>query len=193
KIDAKFMKDKKYADASVMHPLPRVDELDVDLDTDRRAVYFQQAAYGVPIRMALITMLLNLKNKSLQKFNDGFATPAHPVYRQPVDRGVRCINKNCISHEPSERQYVANKFFVVPDAPSYGYRLRCLYCETDIEETATRDFVVADTGKHTYTRGLEALHHAGPDKLKHLVVYGSDTEAQGNGFRPHLSRVAKAS
>ena len=40
KIDAKFMKDARYADASVMHPLPRVDELDVDLSTDRRAVLF---------------------------------------------------------------------------------------------------------------------------------------------------------
>lgn len=194
KIDANFMKDAKYSDASVMHPLPRVDELDVDLDSDRRAVYFQQAAYGVPIRMALITLLLNLKNKSLQKFNDGFAKPEHPVYRQPIGRGVRCINKNCISHEPSEQQYVANKFFVVPDAESRGHRLRCLYCETDIEEATTRSYVVADAGKHnTYTRGLEALHHAGPDKIKHLVIYGSEADAQTHGFRPHLGKVAKAS
>jgi aspartate carbamoyltransferase catalytic subunit len=193
KIDAKFMKDAKYSDASVMHPLPRVDELDVDLDSDRRAVYFQQAAYGVPIRMALITMLLNLKNKSLQKFQDGFAKPAHLIYRQPIDRGVRCINKNCISHEPSEQQYVANKFFVVPDAPSHGFRLRCLYCETDIEETATRDFVVTDTTKHSYTRGLDTLNHASPEKLKHMVIRESEADAQKHGFRPHLGKVAKAS
>ncbi len=193
KIDAKFMKDARYADASVMHPLPRVDELDVDLDTDRRAVYFQQAAYGVPIRMALITMLLNLKNKSLQKFNDGFAKPTYFVYRQPIDRGVRCINKNCISHEPSEQQYVANKFFVVPDTQPHGFRLRCLYCETDIEETATRDFVVTDTTKHTYTRGLEALHHAAPDKIKHLVICEFETDAQKHGFRLNPGKVAKAS
>jgi aspartate carbamoyltransferase catalytic subunit len=193
KVDAKFMKDAKYADASVMHPLPRVDELGVDLDGDRRAVYFQQAAYGVPIRMALITMLLNLKNKSLQKFADGFAKPGYPVYRQPIDRGVRCINNNCISHEPSEQQYVANKFFVVPDSQSHGFRLRCLYCETDIEESATREFVVADTAKRTYTRGLEALPHASPERLKHLLVCPSEADAQQHGFKPHLGRIAKAS
>src|SRR5215472_10175577 len=39
KIDAKFMGDERYSDASVMHPLPRVNELDVSLDKDRRAVY----------------------------------------------------------------------------------------------------------------------------------------------------------
>src|SRR5690242_12376131 len=55
KIDAKFMRDEKYSEASVMHPLPRVNELDVSLDKDRRAIYFQQAAYGVPVRMALIS------------------------------------------------------------------------------------------------------------------------------------------
>ena len=76
--------------------------------------------------MALITMLLNRKAKSLQKFNDGFAKPTYFVYRQPIDRGVRCINKNCISHEPSEQQYVANKFFVVPDTQPHGFRLRGL-------------------------------------------------------------------
>lgn len=193
KIDAKFMKDARYADASVMHPLPRVDELDVDLDSDRRAVYFQQAAYGVPIRMALITMLLNLKNKSLQKFNDGFARPAHLVYRQPIDRGVRCINKNCISHEPSEQQYVANKFFVVPNTQPHGFRLRCLYCETDIEERLTREFVVTDTTKDTYTRGLDALHHAALEKIKHLVIRESEAEAQKHGFRLNPGKVAKAS
>ena len=69
KIDAKFLGEAKFSDASVMHPLPRVNELDASFDTDRRAVYFQQAAYGVPIRMALISLLLHLqKNKSLQPF-----------------------------------------------------------------------------------------------------------------------------
>ena len=56
KIDAKFLDEAKYSEASVMHPLPRVNELDASFDTDRRAIYFQQAAYGVPIRMALISL-----------------------------------------------------------------------------------------------------------------------------------------
>src|ERR1700739_1660566 len=83
KIDAKILGDAKFSDASVMHPLPRVNELDASFDSDRRAVYFQQAAYGVPIRMALISLVLHLhKNKSLHKFSGGFAKPDHPVYVQ---------------------------------------------------------------------------------------------------------------
>jgi aspartate carbamoyltransferase catalytic subunit len=42
----------------VMHPLPRVDEIDWACDSDPRSVYFKQAFYGVPVRMALIAMLL---------------------------------------------------------------------------------------------------------------------------------------
>ena len=41
-----------------MHPLPRTDELAYELDSDPRAVYFEQAAAGVPVRMALIAWLL---------------------------------------------------------------------------------------------------------------------------------------
>jgi aspartate carbamoyltransferase catalytic subunit len=45
-------------DAIVMHPLPRVDEIALDVDADRRAAYFRQARYGVYIRMALLDILL---------------------------------------------------------------------------------------------------------------------------------------
>ena len=41
-----------------MHPLPRTDELSYELDSDPRAVYFEQAAAGVPVRMALIGWML---------------------------------------------------------------------------------------------------------------------------------------
>src|ERR1700685_14621 len=91
KVDAKFLNEAKYSDASVMHPLPRVHELDASLDTDRRAIYFQQAAYGVPVRMALISLLLRLhKNKSLHQFAGGFSKPAYPVYVQPIGTGISC-------------------------------------------------------------------------------------------------------
>ena len=44
----------------VMHPLPRVDEIAEEVDADPRAAYFEQAAGGVPVRMALIALLLGL-------------------------------------------------------------------------------------------------------------------------------------
>lgn len=47
-------------DMLVLHPLPRVNEISVDVDEDPRAVYFKQAQYGVYVRMALILTLLNI-------------------------------------------------------------------------------------------------------------------------------------
>ena len=47
-------------DMLVLHPLPRVTEISVEVDDDERAVYFKQVQYGVYIRMALILTLLNI-------------------------------------------------------------------------------------------------------------------------------------
>lgn len=44
----------------VLHPLPRVDEISTDVDTDKRAAYFEQVQNGKYIRMALIMSLLEL-------------------------------------------------------------------------------------------------------------------------------------
>lgn len=48
-------------DMLVLHPLPRVNEISVEVDDDERAVYFKQAQYGVYVRMALILTLLGIK------------------------------------------------------------------------------------------------------------------------------------
>lgn len=45
--------------AIVMHPLPRVDEITIDVDDDQRAAYFRQAQNGLFVRMALLTMVLS--------------------------------------------------------------------------------------------------------------------------------------
>ena len=50
-------------DMLVLHPLPRVNEISVEVDEDPRAAYFKQAQYGVYIRMALILTLLGLNKK----------------------------------------------------------------------------------------------------------------------------------
>lgn len=49
-------------DMVVLHPLPRVDEISTDVDTDERAWYFKQAQFGVYARMALIITLLDLND-----------------------------------------------------------------------------------------------------------------------------------
>ena len=48
-------------DLCIMHPLPRVNEISVEVDDDERACYFKQAKYGKYIRMALILDLLGIK------------------------------------------------------------------------------------------------------------------------------------
>ena len=48
-------------DMLVLHPLPRVNEISVEVDSDPRASYFRQARYGVYVRMALILTLLEIQ------------------------------------------------------------------------------------------------------------------------------------
>ncbi|MBR6661634.1 MAG: hypothetical protein IKL34_00190 [Alistipes sp.] len=48
-------------DLSILHPLPRVNEISVAIDEDPRACYFRQVRYGKFIRMALILKLLGLE------------------------------------------------------------------------------------------------------------------------------------
>jgi len=62
--DIYILDEKKMANARpdmlVLHPLPRVNEIATEVDSDPRAVYFKQAEYGVYVRMALIMKLLDL-------------------------------------------------------------------------------------------------------------------------------------
>jgi aspartate carbamoyltransferase catalytic subunit len=56
-IDAATL-EQASDDLTVMHPLPRVDEIDYDIDDTEYATYFEQAHNGVPVRMALLDLLL---------------------------------------------------------------------------------------------------------------------------------------
>ena len=89
---------------SILHPLPRVNEIDVDVDDDERAHYFDQAKYGRYIRMALILMLLGTKEAADKR---AFGEP---------DETLECVNPHCISL--SERGI--KKLF------SDG---KCIYCD----------------------------------------------------------------
>jgi aspartate carbamoyltransferase catalytic subunit len=58
-LDAEKMKLAKE-DMIIMHPLPRVNEIDVEVDKDKRAAYFKQAEFGMYVRMALMAKLLGV-------------------------------------------------------------------------------------------------------------------------------------
>lgn len=60
-ILTKAKMDLAKEDMLVLHPLPRVNEISVEVDDDPRAAYFRQAQYGVYVRMALILTLLDIR------------------------------------------------------------------------------------------------------------------------------------
>jgi len=61
-LDSRKLKMAKD-DMIILHPLPRVNEISVEVDNDARAKYFQQVQYGMYIRMALIIKLLGVDEK----------------------------------------------------------------------------------------------------------------------------------
>ncbi len=70
---------------AVMHPLPRVTEIHVDVDSDKRAAYFDQATFGRYIRMALILKLLSDKSEG-KRLKDA-----------AEDETLICKNRHCIT------------------------------------------------------------------------------------------------
>ena len=114
-------------DALVMHPLPRVDELAYGIDRDPRAIYFRQAAYGVPVRMALASALLGLRAVRIGKARKG---EYKPKPRREVDfrkfSNVRCSNGHCVTNHET---YLAPQFNFVDYAPG---AIACAYCEHEM-------------------------------------------------------------
>ena len=68
----------------IMHPLPRLNEIAVEIDGDPRAVYFKQANYGMYVRMALILIILN------------YETMKSPVLIKGKINNKKCENPKCI-------------------------------------------------------------------------------------------------
>ena len=65
-------------DMFVLHPLPRVNEISVEVDNDPRAAYFKQVQYGVYVRMALIMTLLEVENHvKYQRIKRRFCSGPH--------------------------------------------------------------------------------------------------------------------
>ena len=101
----------KYAkeSLSILHPLPRVNEIDVDVDDDPRAHYFEQAAYGRYIRMALILMLLNTEGVN----DNRMVGEENPM--------LECTNPHCLSRtERGIKKLFRGK--------------TCIYCDQEAKE-----------------------------------------------------------
>ena len=60
----KLTKEHLHNNIIVMHPLPRVDEINSEIDNLPQAKYFKQSFYGVPVRMAILKILYEMNNKN---------------------------------------------------------------------------------------------------------------------------------
>ena len=103
------------ADMSVLHPLPRVNEISVEVDADPRAAYFRQVQNGKYVRMALIHTLL---------FG---GLPSRPLFEEGRARlDLSCQNPRCITTVESGIRQVFTQ--------SEGGAPACLYCEKAVSK-----------------------------------------------------------
>lgn len=112
--------------AIVLHHLPRIEEIPLEVDYTPNARYFEQAANGVPVRMAFLYLSVH-------------GSKYRPVKQREPTLGAsdirRCANSNCISNQPREP--------IVPtlkEVTSKGQKVfQCQYCG---RYTKDRDFEV---------------------------------------------------
>ncbi|MEE9400289.1 MAG: aspartate carbamoyltransferase [Dehalococcoidales bacterium] len=177
-VDKKLLKGKAFRKTIVMHPLPRVDELAYELDADPRSRYFEQAAQGVPVRMALITLLLGTREISLPR-EDALPKVHYPSYKQALGGG--CPNPKCVSLQASEVKYLKPEFNIVNREP---LTLRCVYCEHGFEPRyiATSDWHKGGMDAKKY-HSAES-HWVRDIRLENLIVFNSADEAEAHGFKP---------
>ena len=102
-------------DTCILHPLPRVNEISVDVDDDKRACYFKQVLNAKYMRMALILKLLS--ESDTPKISESFSSPEY------ISGGLKCKNPRCISTTEQE----LDQIFKITD--SENSVCRCVWCE----------------------------------------------------------------
>lgn len=185
-VDKKLLKGKVFRKTLVMHPLPRVDELAYEVDADPRSMYFKQAARGVPVRMALIALLLGTKDVSAPRADASLSRKVdYPLYQR--DSGIRCPNPRCVSIQETETKYLKPEFKIVDREP---LTLRCVYCEHGFEPkyVASSEWHQGMLENKKY-HGADS-HWARKIKPENLILFDSASEAEARGFKP--SRYAGA-
>jgi aspartate carbamoyltransferase catalytic subunit len=160
-------------DMRVMHPLPRVDEIDYEVDADPRSIYFRQAELGVPMRMALMAFLLGriqLRSKP----------PRERSTARGIDprSGLRCRNERCITNGEGVR-YLTRDFRLRRNDPG-PTTLECAYCERALE---TR--ILGHAAERWYGPADDAACSRIPDDQR--VWFESEAQAQAAGFAPPRS------
>jgi len=188
-VNKKFLKGKEFREALVMHPLPRLDELAYEVDADPKSMYFKQAARGVPVRMALIALLLGTRDVSVP-VEDDLSVPKrdYPLYRH--DFGVIQHNPKCVSQQDTEERYIKIKpgFKIISKEP---LTLSCVYCEHEIYP----QYIASSDPHHEKSLDGKKYHSASTYwvrniKPENLIIFDSEDSAKENGFKPsHYARA----
>jgi len=184
-VDKKLLEGEEFKKTLVMHPLPRVDELAHEVDADPRSMYFKQAAYGMPVRMALLALLLGAKEVTITEEEDSFIRKVdYPVYKR--DSGVKCPNINCVSNQATEIKYIRPEFKIMSREP---LTLRCIYCDHELhpQYIASSDWHEGKLETKKYHSADS--HWAWKIKPENLIIFASEKEARAQQFKP--SRYVK--
>ncbi len=156
-------------DARVMHPLPRVDEIDYDVDDDPRSIYFRQAELGVPMRMALMAFLLG---KIQLRARPPAANSVEPGIAGGA--GLRCRNERCITNNEGVRYLQRDFRLRAEESPPM---LACAYCEREIEAR----FVAQEDTRLFHPHGAPAVQTIEVGKR---IYFESEAQALAAGFQP---------
>jgi aspartate carbamoyltransferase catalytic subunit len=173
-VNKNFLKGKQYSNAKVLHPLPRVSELGYELDRDPRGIYFKQAGYGVPVRMALIAKVLGIR---------AFHTSEETVREDMIYEGdIPCNNPKCITHNPAEQRYLINKAVVIPRKPT---RIRCIYCDTSVD--------IGFVGRKASRTYVPEVQMPEIKDLHGIIFFAREDQARAAGYRlPTKARRERA-
>jgi aspartate carbamoyltransferase catalytic subunit len=179
-VDKKLLKEREFKQTMVLHPLPRVNELAREIDADPRSTYFKQAGLGVPIRMALVALLLGSQQAAIAEEKESF-TRAREYLPYRRGYGVKCANPRCVSVQKTEANYIRPEFKIVNRRPLV---LRCLYCEHEVHPQ-----YVASSDWHEGRLASKKYHSADSHwstkiKPENLIIFDSASEAKAHGFQP---------
>ncbi len=123
-LDREKMQQAKK-DMIVLHPLPRINEITCEVDSDPRACYFLQAQYGMYVRMALIVSFLGVLNG--QSEPSAIKQMAMPKSDRKYE-DVFCPNKHCITkREPN----LPSRMFLTGNSQQF---FKCEYCDIEIKK-----------------------------------------------------------
>ena len=159
----------RFTRSIVLHPLPRVDEISYDMDEDHRSKYFDQAGYGVPVRMALLSLALGLKPwkraAAGEESEDGTVNA----------EGVECGNPTCVvSQEPQGCQ----PGFAVMQGEEGDVTFACKYCGW---QNAPAFYGVQQSGQLIY-KPIRRLKFISQHQLHQFRFFSGEEEAVGEGY-----------